>query len=298
MTARRTNSWFTDGRSSWISRWPWILTIGLLPALRCRSEAFRFAHSVKSCWRSMGRSYQARRGARRPFRNLPPGRCASRRTATGWAPCVRGEHPEMAPAKPALVIWRDLNSSSRGFELFTHSKPALEARSRQTRFSPDHLSPGRLFRAGCLLSGGLRSAPDRLQAQCRAHLDLDVGQHLRVVPQMALGVLTPLANALVLVRVPRTRFLDDVVLGGGVEDRAFLGDALPVDDVELGLAERRRELVLHHLDLGADPHRLGAVRAGVLAADVEPDGGVELEGAAAGRRLGRSKHNSYLLADL
>src|SRR5437773_4431825 len=250
MTARRTNSWFTGGRSSWSSRWPWILTIGLLPAFRCRSEAFRFAHSVKSCWRSMGRSYQARRGARPPFRDLPPGRCASRRTATGWAPCVRGEHPEIAPAKPAVesaVTWRDLNSSSRAFELFTHSKPALEPRSRQTRFSPDHPSPGRLFRGGSLLSRGLRRAPDRLQAQCRAHLDLDVGQHLRVVAQMALGVLAPLSDALVLVRVPGARFLDDVVLGGGVEDRAFLGDALPIDDVELGLAERRRELVLHHL---------------------------------------------------
>src|SRR6266542_6489617 len=71
MTARRTNSWFTGGRSSWISRWPWILTIGLLPALRCRSEAFRFAHSVKSCWRSMSRSYQARRGLRPPSETSP-----------------------------------------------------------------------------------------------------------------------------------------------------------------------------------------------------------------------------------
>ncbi len=44
----------------------------------------------------------ARRGASPPFRNLPPGRSASRRTATGWAPCVRGEQSEVAPAKPAL----------------------------------------------------------------------------------------------------------------------------------------------------------------------------------------------------
>src|SRR5438093_13748004 len=43
-----------------------------------------------------------RRGASPPFRNLPPGRSASRRTATGWAPCVRGEQSDVAPAQPAL----------------------------------------------------------------------------------------------------------------------------------------------------------------------------------------------------
>src|SRR5436309_5722818 len=90
MTARRTNSWFTGGRSSWISRWPWILTIGLLPAFRCRSEAFRFAHSVKSCWRSMDRSYQARRGAPPPFRYLPPGIVAPAKPALEPAPGPKG----------------------------------------------------------------------------------------------------------------------------------------------------------------------------------------------------------------
>src|SRR5437773_10175553 len=37
-----------------------------------------------------------------PVRPRPAPPSASRRTATGWAPCVRGEHPETAPAKPAL----------------------------------------------------------------------------------------------------------------------------------------------------------------------------------------------------
>src|SRR5207247_10116522 len=67
-----------------------------------------------------------------------PARWPAPSAATGRAPGIRGEHPEIAPANPALVIWRDLNSSSRAFELFTHSKPALEPRLRQTRFSPDH----------------------------------------------------------------------------------------------------------------------------------------------------------------
>src|SRR5439155_7699167 len=41
-------------------------------------------------------------GLRLPSETSPPGRSASRRAATGWAPCVRGEQSEIAPAKPAL----------------------------------------------------------------------------------------------------------------------------------------------------------------------------------------------------
>src|SRR5205823_8412523 len=37
-----------------------------------------------------------------PLPTPPRGRGASRRTTTGWAPCVRGEHLEVALAKPAL----------------------------------------------------------------------------------------------------------------------------------------------------------------------------------------------------
>src|SRR5205823_2415663 len=83
------------------------------PAARRRPRAAREAYSL---YVPLGR------GASPPFRTLPPGRTASRRTsrgwgpavrgersgspsrrtATGWAPCVRGEQSEIAPAKPAL----------------------------------------------------------------------------------------------------------------------------------------------------------------------------------------------------
>ena len=49
MAVLRMKSRVTSGRSSCISRWPWIRTMGRDPDLRCRSEALRFAHSVSSC---------------------------------------------------------------------------------------------------------------------------------------------------------------------------------------------------------------------------------------------------------
>src|SRR5438045_2278185 len=103
----------------------------------------------------------------------------------------------------------------------------------------------------------------------------------------AARVLAPLADALGLVGVPGARLLDDPLLDAGVEDRARLGDALAVEDVELRLAEGRRQLVLHHFDLGAHADGLRTLLDRVLPADVEPHGGVELQRAAARRCLRR-----------
>src|SRR6266571_3295734 len=48
-------------------------------------------------------AYFTRRWAPPPFRSLPPGCRASRRTSRGWGPAVRGEQSsQFAPAKPAL----------------------------------------------------------------------------------------------------------------------------------------------------------------------------------------------------
>src|SRR5262245_13959978 len=163
-------------RSSCISRWPWMRRIGREPAFRCRSDAFRFAHSVSSSWSSIPRSYSST-----------------------------------------------------------------------------------LLLVGLLFFGGRCDGSNRLQSQRRAHLGLDVEEHLGVLLEIALGVLASLPDPLAAVRVPGAGLLHDVVLGGGVEHRALLGDALSVDDVELRLTERRRQLVLHDLDLGVDADGLGPV---------------------------------------
>ena len=99
-------------------------------------------------------------------------------------------------------------------------------------------------------------------------------------------VLAPLTELLALVGEPGARLLDDLEVDADVDERALLRDALAVHDVELALAERRRDLVLHDLDARARADDVGAVLEVLDLADVEPDGGVELERPAAGGGLG------------
>src|SRR6266576_1431758 len=104
-------------------------------------------------------------------------------------------------------------------------------------------------------------------------------------------VLPALAESLVLEAEVRAGLLDDLPLDCGVENRALPGDPGAVDDVELGLLERRRDLVLDHLHAHAVAERLDAVLEGLDPPDVEPDRRVELERAAARSRLGAAEHD-------
>ncbi len=62
-----------------------------------------------------------------------------------------------------------------------------------------------------------------------------------------------------------------------VDERAFLADALAVENVELGLLERRRDLVLDDLDASAVTHCVGTVLESFDTTDVEADRSVELQ---------------------
>ena len=75
-------------------------------------------------------------------------------------------------------------------------------------------------------------------------------------------------------------------------------DAQAVLDVELGLAEGRRDLVLHDLDPHAVADRLRALLERLDPPDVEPLRGVELERAPAGLGLRGAEHDADLLPDL
>src|SRR4029453_10553060 len=83
-----------------------------------------------------------------------------------------------------------------------------------------------------------------------ADLLFDRLEGVAVVLEELLGVLAALAEALAAVREPRAALLDDPLVDGEIEQVAFLRDPLAVHDVELGLAERRRQLVLDDLDAG------------------------------------------------
>ena len=80
--------------------------------------------------------------------------------------------------------------------------------------------------------------------------------------------------------------------------RAFPGDPRAVDDVELGLLERRRDLVLDDLHAHAVADRLDTFLERLDPADVQADRRVELERAASRRDLRAAEHDSDLLAQL
>src|SRR3546814_17298445 len=89
-----------------------------------------------------------------------------------------------------------------------------------------------------------------------------------------------------IIAEPGARFLDQPGLDAEVEDLADLRNALAVHDVEFDLLERRRDLVLDHLD----PRRVADDLVAVLdlagAAVVEADRGIEFQRMSAGRGLG------------
>src|SRR5260370_23600451 len=106
---------------------------------------------------------------------------------------------------------------------------------------------------------------------------LDLGGHVGIGLEEGLRVFAALAEALAVIREPGAGFLDDAGLDAEIEDLAHLGDALAIHDVELDLLERRRQLVLHHLDAGGVADHLVALLDRADAADVEADGGVEFQ---------------------
>src|SRR3546814_1429950 len=104
-----------------------------------------------------------------------------------------------------------------------------------------------------------------------------------------LGILAALADTDRVIAEPGARFLDQPGLDAEVEDLADLRNALAVHDVEFDLLERRRDLVLDHLDPRRVADDLVAVFDLAGAADVEADRGIEFQRIDAGRRqIGRA----------
>ena len=88
------------------------------------------------------------------------------------------------------------------------------------------------------------------------------------------------------------------MLDAEIEQAALVGDADAVLDVELGLLEGRRDLVLDDLDADPVADRLGALLEGLDPAQVEPLRGVELQRPPARLRLRAAEADADLLADL
>src|SRR5687767_12434854 len=102
-------------------------------------------------------------------------------------------------------------------------------------------------------------------ANRRLNLQGDIGIGL----EEGLGVLAALPNALAVVGEPGAGFLHHAGLDAEIDEFAGLRYALAVHDVELDLLERRRQLVLHHLDSGLVADHLVALLDGADPADIE-----------------------------
>src|SRR6476620_1444794 len=137
-----------------------------------------------------------------------------------------------------------------------------------------------------------------LDSENAFHLLLDLEHHAVVVFQEHLRVLTSLSDALAVIAVPRARLLDDPRFGTNVHEQRRVADPFGVHDVELGLLERRRDLVLHdlHANVRADDVFLFLDRSN--AANVETNGRVELERLSTRGRLRVAEHDTDLLAQL
>src|SRR5688572_5572159 len=143
---------------------------------------------------------------------------------------------------------------------------------------------------------GDHRAAHRQQAGTERRLDLR--GDLRMLDEVVARVVLALADALAFVRVPGAGLLDDAVHRAHVDELALARNALAVEDLELGLTEWRRDLVLHHFYAGLVADDFLAVLQRADAADVEPERRIELERVAAGRRLGVAEHHADLHADL
>src|SRR5512133_3098454 len=114
-------------------------------------------------------------------------------------------------------------------------------------------------------------------AQLGLDLLLDLAGELGVVAEEVAGVLAALAELVAVVGEPGPRLLDEADVHADVEQAPLLGDPLAVDDVELGGAERRGQLVLDHLGPGPVADHLRTVLQRLDAPHIQPDRGVELE---------------------
>src|SRR5512132_169033 len=166
--------------------------------------------------------------------------------------------------------------------------------------SPYQVQAGPLLARSRHVVGRITAGQQRLgdQAGVLPDLRLDFGRAFRVVLEVLLGVLAPLADPLGTVRKPGTGLFADSRLDAEIEQLAGLGDALTVHDVELDHLERRRQLVLDHLHARLVADHLVAILDRADPADFQPHRRVELERVAAGRGLRIAEHHADLHPNL
>src|SRR4051794_34462071 len=290
------------------------------------SEISRRASALASSARVRGRTANWRRQISRATSDSLRGGGSSCRRPDPVVADLAPDDPAQPPARPGELRRRRFGTLPRSASPGRSSPPRGSSRAGRGGMA-SHPRPDRApRRPGMRLSaGGSSQAPvdpapgrsgsasevDRRQldaarrvpggladAQLLQDLLLDLGGHVGVLLEELPRLLLALAELVTVVRVPGPGLPNDALLDADVDQRALTRDALAVHDVELGLLERRGDLVLHDLDPGAVTDHVGAVLQALDAADVETHGRVELQRATTGRRLGRAEHDADLLAEL
>ena len=118
--------------------------------------------------------------------------------------------------------------------------------------------------------------------------------HIRVFHEVGLGVFSALAQEGLTVPEIGPAFVNQFIFNTQIENVADFGDAFVVHDVKFGLGEGWGNLVLLNLDPRPVANHISAGFQALNPANVEPDGGVELQGIAAAGRLRVAEHDSNL----
>ncbi len=107
-----------------------------------------------------------------------------------------------------------------------------------------------------------------------------------------------MTDLVALVGVPGTGLLDQALGNTQVNDLAVTVDTLAVKDLELGLTEWRRNLVLDDLDAGFATDHLVAFLDRAGTADIQTHRGVELQSVTTGGGFRAAEHHADLHTDL
>src|SRR5919205_1112945 len=92
--------------------------------------------------------------------------------------------------------------------------------------------------------------------RCRPDTALDLVHHVGIDVKKLLGILPALTEPLLIQVVPGATLAHEPEIGGDIQYTSGRRDPLVVHDVELSLAEGRRDLVLDHLDPRPDADRV------------------------------------------
>src|SRR5690606_25608763 len=230
-----------------------------------------------------------------PARDIPPavpdtspGVADALAIAPSARRCRGGDASHPRPVRPRR---RPVICSSGTAE----SSGSAEQRGGSWLVEPDAVHehrPSEVDRREVAAVGSVLRLPD---AELLQDLLLDLGSDIGVAGQEVAGVLLALAQLVALVGVPGPGLADDALLDADVDQRTLTRDALAVEDVELGLLEGRRALVLHDLHAGPVADDLRTVLEALDTAYVQSDRGVELQRPATGGGLRTAEEDTHLL---